>query len=359
MPINNMKSRINYYGGSSQVARMNKDKLKNLKKALYHSYQSATAILSDGREFRCLINPNKLSLDIDNKTLSIPFRDYCINSNYTDPDFEDDVHQSEEGTWEDMQDLVAILTYADESWEDMGDPENAIIPDEPFYSGEEQDTNLKEGDIITWKENGSHWLVYLRRLEETAYFRADIRRCRYQLTLGNGSNYWAYVRGPVEQSIIWMQTKGNYFNQLNNTLVMYITQNEETLKYFHRFKRVMINNQPWEVQSVDSLSTPGILEVALKETYNNSIETNIQKVIENVTKDDYVEESSSFETYVSGLTTVYPYDVKTYTLKNYSGKLGTWRVLNESKKNIVKLNPLNDNQVEVQIITGKSGNFTL
>ena len=64
-----MKTRLGYLGGNSQIDRMNKDKLRSLKKALLYSYQAATAILSDGREFRCLINPNKLSLDLDNKIL--------------------------------------------------------------------------------------------------------------------------------------------------------------------------------------------------------------------------------------------------------------------------------------------------
>ena len=58
---------------------MNLDKLKSLKKALLYSYQSATAQLSDGREFRCLINPDKLKTDYDNKIISIPFEDICLN----------------------------------------------------------------------------------------------------------------------------------------------------------------------------------------------------------------------------------------------------------------------------------------
>jgi hypothetical protein len=38
---------------------MYEDKRRSLRKALLYSYQSNTAILSDGREFRCLINPDK------------------------------------------------------------------------------------------------------------------------------------------------------------------------------------------------------------------------------------------------------------------------------------------------------------
>lgn len=72
-------SRLQYRGGQEQQARMNEDKLHALKKALLYSYQAATAILADGREFRCLINPDKLKLSYDEKTISIPFKDIRLN----------------------------------------------------------------------------------------------------------------------------------------------------------------------------------------------------------------------------------------------------------------------------------------
>lgn len=63
---------------------MVKDKSFSLDKALLYSYQSATAVLSDGREFRCLINPNKISMELDDKVLSIPFEDICLNKERPD-----------------------------------------------------------------------------------------------------------------------------------------------------------------------------------------------------------------------------------------------------------------------------------
>jgi hypothetical protein len=77
--LNNLKTRLEYQGGARQIDRMNNDKLRSLKKALLYSYQSATAVLADAREFRCLINPNKLSMELDDKVLSIPFEDICLN----------------------------------------------------------------------------------------------------------------------------------------------------------------------------------------------------------------------------------------------------------------------------------------
>ena len=76
--LDNLNKRLQYQGGN-QEGRFIKDKLKSLKKALLYSYQAETAILEDKREFRCLINPDKLKPEYDNKIISIPYRDICLN----------------------------------------------------------------------------------------------------------------------------------------------------------------------------------------------------------------------------------------------------------------------------------------
>ena len=106
MSINNLKARIGYNGGQRQVDRMILDKQKSLKDSLWRAYQSATAVLNDGREFRCLINPNKISMEADDKILSIPFNDICLTSQ------------------------------------------------------EKEDTAITKGSVIQWKENGTYWIVY-------------------------------------------------------------------------------------------------------------------------------------------------------------------------------------------------------
>ena len=77
--LNNMSKRLSLMGGHAQIDRMNKDKLRSLKKALWYSYQSATLVTEDEKEFRCLINPNKLNNDYDVKILSIPYFEKCLN----------------------------------------------------------------------------------------------------------------------------------------------------------------------------------------------------------------------------------------------------------------------------------------
>ena len=106
--LNNLSTRLNFSGGNRQIDRMNEDKLKSLKKALLYSYQSATAILNDGREFRCLINPDYLKNLYDDKIISIPFRDVCLN-----------------------KDIVGKT------------------------SDELEEVGLKPGDVFTWKQNNN------------------------------------------------------------------------------------------------------------------------------------------------------------------------------------------------------------
>ena len=78
--LDKLRMRLNYTGGIKQEDRFIKDKEYSLKKALLYSYQAETAVLADGREFRCLINPDRLKNDYDDKIISIPFKDICLNA---------------------------------------------------------------------------------------------------------------------------------------------------------------------------------------------------------------------------------------------------------------------------------------
>lgn len=72
--INQMNTRLSY---NTQLERMIKDKKKSLTRALLYSYQSAFVKkvddTTDQPPVRALINPNKLSLDYDDKVISIGF----------------------------------------------------------------------------------------------------------------------------------------------------------------------------------------------------------------------------------------------------------------------------------------------
>ena len=159
MLTENMNMRLQWMGGARQQDRMNEDKLRTLKKALLYSYQAITLETEEGKQFRALLNPDKLKNDYDQKTLSIPFNDICLN--------EERIGTTTEGL---------------------------------------QPTDISTGQVFRNVDNDTYWLIYLRNLEETAYFRAEVRRCKEEVEI-NGHKYKVYVRGPVETKIQWNQKK--------------------------------------------------------------------------------------------------------------------------------------------------------
>lgn len=303
MLTDNLNMRLNYLGGN-QKQRIDKSKLDSLKKALLYSYQSETLVTEDGREFRCLINPDKLKNDYDNKILSIPFEDICLN-----------------------KEKIGTTTEGIEA------------------------TGIKSGDVFHWKETNTDWIIYLQYQEEVAYFRGEIRRCKYEVDV-NGNKYKLYVRGPVETKIVWEYKKSLTWSVPNYTLLAYITKNEETLDFFHRFTRVEIEGKPWEVTVVNSMGGDGIIELNLTETYSNFLEDEDNTV----PKIPHIGESDDTP-HIEGDTFISPYSEKTYKIKGLSG--GKWlidsRVLNTGHVKIVS-----SNEEEFTISTGgKSCRFEI
>ena len=332
--INNMRNRVGYYGEVKQVdesgtevsgkgkyvkvtpvhdqwTRMREDKLRGLRKALYYSYQAAVcqpynanndamvkaivAIITsiqdnieltenqiitlialeeqypdlaateaefgrtsneyvaalnnviadkEGSYFRCLINHDKLKVDYEDKIISIP---YIENTVSIDPVRDND------------------------DW---------------------VETNFHNGTVFKWihgnKEEwvpDTYWIVYMQYSEETAYFRGEIRKADEEITIivvnDDGTEtektYRGWMTGPNEETLMWNVKKGIVWNDMNYTKKLYITKDEDTLAYFQRFDRVLINGKSWEVQAYNdnyssSASNPdaGIIRVALKETYTST-----------------------------------------------------------------------------------------
>lgn len=309
MSLELLNKRLQYQGGNQEQRFIN-DKLRGLKKALLYSYQAATATLSDGKEFRCLINPDKNKPAYDNKILSIPYKDICLNAPR--------VGKTSEG---------------------------------------EIDINIKPGDVFTWKETNTHWLVYLEYIEEDAYFRSEIRRCDQEVKIEDNS-YWVYIRGPVETSIEWNQKAGIEWNTLNYSLVMYITADETTNNYFERFKTIKVldprynKEKTWQVVGVDPYYGDGIIQVFLDEYFENSIADAVaaEKPAE-TGKENPVDETAA---YIDGPTEVQQYSKAYYEIHN--AEEGHWYLKwkdeEQDLKSSLKIIPLN-------ISIGELGTFTL
>ena len=293
--FNNLRKRIEYRGGARQVDRMIEDKARSLNKALFASYQSATAVLQDGREFRCLINPNKISMEADDKMLSMLYEDICLNK------------EKAEGA--------------------------------TTQQGKEP-TGIECGSVIEWKENGTHWIVYSQYLQEIAYFRGLMRQCANEPIEIDGQQFWFYLKGPSETGIEWQKTKNFIFNELNYNIEIYISNNSVTNQFFQRFKKCKVLGQQYEVQAVDRLSTKGILTVYLKEDYSN----------------DWAPEQNEeilTKPYITGSSQVYPYDIIEYEIHNAIN--GTWTI----EGNSAKIIDIKDNLVTVEVTSGRRGEFRL
>ena len=303
--LDNLKDRLSFQGGKIQEDRMINNKLKSLKKALLYSYQAATAILPDQREFRCLMNPDKNSLDYEDKIVSIPFKDICLNK----------------------------------------DREGKTLEDE-------EEIGLKVGDVFTWKETNTKWLVYLRMIEEAAYFRAKARRCNCEVQI-NDTTYDAYIKGPDTSTLLWHTRRElGSWSDLNYDAEMYITKNEETEAFFHRFAKIEAKGRPWEVAAVDNISSDGVITLFLQETFKNTLRDAAEA--EEAEKTAGMSQDTALP-HIDGDAIVYPYDVKKYTIMNESD--GEWYLENNNNKAIIFQQ--NSESAIVEFVTGRSGSVDL
>lgn len=306
--LENLQTRLQYKGGEKQLDRMKHSKVNTLKRALLYSYQSQTAILSDGREFRCLINKDKTKIYSDDKIISIPFEDICLN-----------------------------------------EKELTGVPIGKYKTSEgTQIIGMKPGDVFTWKETNTDWIVYLQRLEETAYFRAEIRNCKYTLDI-DGKTYKVFARKKALGEIPWHTSKEISWNDLDYSLEMYLTKDDITKNKYKRFDIIELDDRPWEVQAVDAMSVDGIVMVALKEYYRNSIE----EAVEEEKAETPTPEIDTRLPHITGDTEVYPYDTKVYTINGITG--GSWSL--DSKK--AKIVSQTEESVTIEVTTGRSGEFEL
>lgn len=301
--LENLNKRLKYHGGIAE-GRMQQDKLRGLRKALLYSYQAATAVLNDGRKFRCLINTDKLTGDYDNKIISIPYEDICLNP-----------EEKKETTSKGME----------------------VI-------------GLKVGDVFLWEETNTHWIVYLEALEEDAYFRADIRRCDNEIEV-NDKKYWVYIRGPVETSIVWNQKAQTSWNDLNYSLVMYITKDENTLDFFHRFKQLKIDGKNWQVVNCNEYYGDGIMQVYLDEYFENTVAEKVAEGEENKPAPELIDPAIP---HIEGPTAVTSYEKVSYSVVGREN--GTWYILHDGKEINLKKQAI---KVNITINISKPGQFIL
>jgi hypothetical protein len=164
-----------------------------------------------------------------------------------------------------------IKTPLHAAWPCLINTNNLKADYDKEYISVEFDSGLEAGDTFECLDDGTHWMVYLPVITETAYLQSEIIRCRYTLEV-NEKEYWIYFQGPTETDLRWFQKNQINVNELNLSGTIYIKNDENTKKYFKRFTRVKLDGHEWEVQVTDSITVPGIIELEVQEYYDNTIE---------------------------------------------------------------------------------------
>ena len=296
--LDRMKTRVSFTDYDAADGRFVADKYRSFKYALNHSYQAEWITLNKGFEnearWRCLINPSRLTEQFDKKVISIDF-----------------------------------------------------------------ESGIEEGTVFWWDRTNRYWIVDLQQHTEEAYFRGTITRADYTIDV-NGKTYWISIRGPVETTTDWDQKHGWIWNSLNYSMALKIAKDSNTVNYFTRHQKVKMKlSYPdaetgelieewhnWKVVATDKYSEEKIMEVYLKEWYDNEMEDAEVPIS--------TEEADLEEAHIEGPATCYPYD----TNLNFSivGIDSGEFVVNSNK---VKINQTNENSCVLEILSGKSFEFDL
>ena len=283
------------YQGGNQEERMIKDKYRTFQKALLYSYQAAKVRKEDEDTIRKCL----------------------INPDKNKQDYDD---------------KILSIDYA---------------------------FGYKPGDIFEWVGTNTKWLIFLRELTEDAYFRAEIRRCKYQIKwIDQDSNTevstWCYVRGPVETKFNSVQKSGISLDVPNWSLELYIPATQDNIeKFANRYSRFIFDDKAWEVQVTDSISMEGILQVIALENYVNKNLDSLEKDIDGYFKVVPIVPETGTEEGIIGKTFIKPGFAAEYSGIESGGE---WSILESGRP--VTLNR-NDSGVSVLWNSMTSGQFTL
>lgn len=296
--LDRMRQRVAYTGYDKSDGRNVTGKYKSFQAALKNSYQGEWITLDKGTEtesrWRCLINASRLTEQFDKKVISIDY-----------------------------------------------------------------DSGVDEGTVFYWDRTNRYWIVGLQQHTEEAYFRGIITRCDYTIDV-NGKEYWVTVRGPVETSDKWNEKHGWEWNDLNYTMMLEITKDSNTVNYFTRGQVVKMRLaypdaetgkeleewHRWKVVATDKYSGDKIIQVYLKEWYDNEME---DKMIE-----ELADEPDPMKPHIEGPADVYAFDTNlSFSIVGLTnGKF----VVNSNK---VKIVSSTETSCVIDILSGKSMEFTL
>lgn len=300
-----MRRRLEYQGGIKQEDRMIRDKYKSFLKTLDYSYQAASISLAQHHSdcLSAIVEPQPAG----------PITRALINPDKVKQDYDD---------------KIISVGY---------------------------DSGLTCGDVIRWHGTDSYWIIYLEELSEDAYFRGEIRRCKYTIKFkdeeGNWVTTWAVIRGPVETQIDSIQKNQVRVDRPNLSLNILMPKNEKTEKAFDRYKEFLFAGRSWKVQAPDTISMVGVIEINAEESY---VDRDTDDVL-NEMKDGLVIEPQdpTPESGIHGETWIKPMIKYQYSVDI---PYGAWGISNNAP---VKVEPINPTTVSITWVKSTHGQFEL
>lgn len=304
-----MRKRFEWQGGIHQEDRMIKDKQRTLHRALLYSYQAASIEM---------VQRNTEVLEIEPSGVDADMGVYGEIRALINPD----------KIKQDYDDKIVSIDY-----------EHGYEP----------------GDVFEWKKTNTYWLIYTQEITEDAYFRGEIRRCRYKIRFkdqdGNWCSTYAAIRGPVETQINSIQKNQQRIDTPNLSLNILMPRNEKTLHAFDRYSEFIFAGKCWRVEAPDSISMKNIIEVNAEENYWNDTTDDLEKEM----KDGLVFEPTNPtpDSKIIGETFIKPKIAATYSVDIADGE---WKIL----ENVPACLQITGNQIAT-VIWNKttSGQFTL
>lgn len=303
-----MRKRLEWQGGIAQEDRMIKDKWRTLLRTLKYSYQACDIALAQAQQ----------EVLVEGAEPEYPIVRALINPDKNKQDYDD---------------KILSVDYI-----------NGFNP----------------GDVFEWKNTETHWIIYLQQLTEDAYFRGEIRRCRYKIKFkdedGNVCYTYAAIRGPVETQIESIQKNQERIDKPNLSLNILLPRNEVTVKAFDRYKEFILDGRCWKVKAVDPISMTvdrqGVLEVNAQEDYINEVtDDEINEI-----KDGLIVEPDepTPNSEINGETFIKPAIPEIYSV-DVDG--GTWCIRENNVP--VDIEPIDNKSVQVTWKKMTSGQFTL
>lgn len=225
MSLANMTARLRFQGGAKQHDRMIESKLRSMLVATKYSYQAGEFQLwsSDNTpKFVGLFNPVTNTENFDTKMISTEF---C--------------------------------------------------------------NNVKVGSYFEWKDTKTYWIVFLRDLTELAYFRGECRMCNFKVQWVNeDQRLYETLISVIGPSATQLRTSSSMQAKVaedfpNANLKLLVQDNPLNRKYFTRYQTFLIQGTAYQIEEVDRLSMPGVIQLQATEYYANRIDDDIEKNIRN------------------------------------------------------------------------------